>query len=80
MGNLEKNKQIFDVLYSQRDAIEHEFGATLDWRRLDDKRASRILRIITGEGSLSEPEKWGTLQELMIDAAIKFDKAFRSRL
>ena len=80
IGNFEKNKLVFDSLLNQKDTIENEIGYPLEWRRLDDKRASRIIRFIEGEGSLNEPEKWARLQEIMIDSAMRFDKAFRNRL
>ncbi|MCP9481152.1 DUF4268 domain-containing protein [Shimia sp. CNT1-13L.2] len=38
-----ENKWLFDQLYSQRDAIQAAFGAELDWRRMDNKKASRIV-------------------------------------
>lgn len=42
------NKALFDALYSDREAIEAAFGATLYWQRLDDKRASRISFAVPG--------------------------------
>lgn len=80
VGDQEKNKRIFDSLYSELEAIEAECGSSLDWRRLDDKRSSRIVMYITGKGSLDEIEKWDQLQDLMIEAMIRVDSAFRKRL
>ncbi|KAB2856845.1 MAG: DUF4268 domain-containing protein [Anaerolineae bacterium] len=79
-GVYDKNKAIFDTLYLERDTIELEMGEELDWRRLDDKRASHITKRIEGFGSLNEPERWPELQEIMIDAMIIFDKVFRGRI
>jgi len=80
VGDWEKNKAAFDFLYADRDAIEAEFGDSLDWRRLDDKRASRVVKVYHGYGSLNEPETWPELQELLIEKIIQFDKVFRKRI
>lgn len=74
----EKNKAIFDALYAEKDAIEAEFGEPLDWRRLDDKRACRILKLF--DGGLRTPDRWDDLQEAMIDAMIRLDAALRPRI
>jgi hypothetical protein len=74
VGDHDKNKHIFEMLAQQRDEIEAEFGDKLDWRRLDDRCASRVVKVYRGYGSLREREKWATLQDLLIDAMIRFDK------
>src|SRR5690606_10390575 len=38
----DENKMMFDALCSERHEIERSFGAELDWRRLDEKKASII--------------------------------------
>ena len=38
-----ENKWVFDQLFNEKDRIEEAFGAELDWRRMDDKKASRIV-------------------------------------
>jgi hypothetical protein len=78
-GDGEKNKRIFDELHAQKEQIEIEFGEELDWRRLDDKRASRVVKYYYN-GGIDTPEKWPAIQDQMIDAMIRLDKAFRPRL
>lgn len=80
VGYQEKNKSIFDRLYAEKDAIESEFGDALEWRRLDDKRTSRIVKSYHGYGGLHERDKWENLQDILIDALIRFDKTMRKRV
>ncbi len=80
VGNQDKNKAIFDQLHAEREAIEREFGEKLDWRRLDHKRASRVVMSYRNRGNLHEKDKWDELQEVMIDMMIRFDKVFRNRI
>lgn len=42
-GDGAENKRLFDQLYAQRGEIEIAFGHSLDWRRMDDKKQSRIV-------------------------------------
>jgi len=70
------NKARFDQLYKYKDKIEEDFGGTLNWERLDDRRASRISCRFTGIG-LKDKEKWSGLQDKLIDIMTRFEKAFR---
>ena len=38
-----ENKRLFDQLFSRRAEIEAAFGHPLEWRRMDDKKQSRIV-------------------------------------
>lgn len=42
------NKELYDNLYACKDEIERELQFELDWRRLDNKKASRIIHFIDG--------------------------------
>lgn len=72
------NKERFDQLIKNKDEIEKIFGGKLNWERLDSKRASRIS--VRFEGSLKNKDSWDELQEKMIDAMIRIEKAFRKTI
>ena len=42
------NKNLFDSLYKNKEKIEKELGFKLEWRRLDNSKASRIIYQIRG--------------------------------
>lgn len=42
------NKDLFDKLYQKKDEIELDLGFELEWRRLDNSKASRIVTFIKG--------------------------------
>lgn len=73
-GSDKINKQRFDALFKHKKEIEKTFGKKLIWQRLDTKRASRIRYNILGIG-LRNKERWPELQNKMIDAMIRLEKA-----
>lgn len=73
-GSDKINKRRFDELYKHKKEIEKIFGKKLIWQRLDTKRASKIRFNIPGIG-LRDKEKWSELQNKMIDAMIRLEKA-----
>jgi hypothetical protein len=79
-GSPQQNKAIFDALYEDGEAIEAEFGAPLDWQRLDNRRACRIRYVVGEQDALDHPEGWPDLQEALIDAMIRLDRTFRQRI
>ena len=74
-----ENKNIFDELQSYKAEIEKDFGDKLKWERLDDRRASRISKRFDYAG-LNDREKWGKLQDDMIDGMIKLEKALKKHI
>lgn len=45
---ISNNKDLFDKLYDEKEVIENQLSFSLDWQRLDNKKASRIITKITG--------------------------------
>lgn len=78
IGDSEKNKKLFDWLFEKRAIIEKEYGESLDWERLDDRRASRIA--IYREGSVDDAEILKEIQSWAIQELLKFRKAFSPHL
>jgi hypothetical protein len=76
----EKNKRWYDQLYSNKEAIESDFGGPLIWERLDNARASRILCKVRGFGLKDGTDKWPVSQDAMIDAMIRLSKATMPRI
>jgi len=69
-----ENKEIFDKLIAAREDIEQTFGGSLEWERLDGKRACRIRKQINLGGYLDE-QAWPKVHEAMVDAMIRLHKA-----
>ncbi len=73
-----ENKQFFDQLYSQKDAIEAEFGAEFDWRRMDDKKSSRIIYAKSFDGF--NREVWPEMISWLSAHIQKLEATFSERL
>lgn len=71
----DENKRLFDKLFAQRDQIETKFGAKFDWRRNDDKKASRIVyaKVFDGysEENWSEMISWLSVHMRKLEAAFR---------
>ena len=76
----DENKQIFDSLAQSKDNIESVFGSSLEWQRLEGKRACRIKKQIERGGYRDDPSTWPSTHEVMIDAMIQLEKAFRPHI
>ena len=79
-GDAAENKQIFDHLYAMKDEIEKSFGGTLQWERLDTKRACRIKYIVECGGYRSPEAQWPEIQSEMVDTMTKLEASIRPGL
>ena len=70
------DKQIFDNLYQEKEKIEKELGLSLDWQRLDGKKASRIMYRIPGL-DFDNHSNYDELMNEIIDKAVAFSTTFK---
>lgn len=69
------NKAFFDSLESDRENINRRFGTTLEWERLEDRRASRIR--VTREGSIDvDSEQIEQIRIWGVVSLLKFREVF----
>ncbi|KGF08625.1 hypothetical protein HMPREF1635_06875 [Clostridiales bacterium S5-A14a] len=73
------NKELFDKLYSEAEAIQEELNFTMEWQRLDNKKASRIIYYISGL-DFNNHKNYDELINEVIDKVIVIRDSFRSRL
>jgi hypothetical protein len=73
------DKDLYDKLSDDKETIEQELNLTLDWQRLDDKKASRIMYRIPGL-NFDDHSNYDQLINEMIDKAILFAKVFKKRV
>jgi hypothetical protein len=66
---------MFDKLMASKDAIETQFGGSLEWQRLEEKRACRIRKVLEVGGYRADEAKWPEVQDAMIDAMVRLQAA-----
>ena len=69
----QRNKEIFDFLYSRKAEIENNFAQEITWSRYDDKESSKLHTSVTG--NYFEEDQWAELVDKMTDIMIEFHKA-----
>ena len=73
--DVEKNKKLFDWLFSQKNDIHEKYGCALEWERLDERKASRIA--LYRDGSIEDSdEELRAIQEWHIEHLLKFKSTF----
>lgn len=72
---INNNKDLYDSLYQMKDEIEEKLGLSLEWLRLDNKKASRILTYIDGL-DFNNHDNYPQLIDETIEKVIKMRRAF----
>ena len=75
----EENKAIFDKLFRSRKSIEEAFGHALEWQRLDGRQACRVRKVFAN-GGYRDDERWPEVQDALIDAMVRLEKAFKPHI
>lgn len=70
------NKELFDKLYQKKDEIELDLGFELEWRRLDNSKASRIVTFIQGL-NFDDHSNYIDLMNKTIDLAVLMRDTFK---
>lgn len=76
---INNNKELFDSLYDQKEEIEKEIGLTLEWNRLDTKKASRILHSIDGL-DFDNHSNYNELMNKIIDVVLNMREVFKKHI
>lgn len=78
MASKETAKAYFNLLLRDKDAIEAEIGAALEWRELPNKTVSKI--VLFKDADPADTGDWLKQQQWFKDTIEKFDRAFRQRV
>lgn len=71
------NKVLFEKLFAQKDEIEQKLGLSLDWRRLDNRKASRIVHSFGGL-NFADHSNYPALMEEIIHKTVVMREVFSS--
>ncbi len=74
--HIHDSKPLFDSLYENKEQIEKAVGHSLNWMRLDGKKASRIVTYIPGL-DFTDKSNYKELMEKTLDEVLVFRKAFK---
>lgn len=70
------NKDLFDKLFEEKEKIEKDLGLTLEWRRLNGSKASRIMYKIKGL-NFDDHDNYNELMNKTIDLAVLMRDTFK---
>ena len=73
----DENIRIFEKLVKEKETIEKSFGGSLEWDRLETRRACRIKKIIREGGYHDAETKWPEIHASMVEAIIRLEKALK---
>lgn len=70
------NKSLYDTFYSNKDSIEKEIGHSINWDKLDDKKAAYAYTFIEGL-DFNKQDNYDALMNSVINEVLLFRKAFK---
>lgn len=70
------NKELFDRLYSESETIQNELDFSMNWQRLDNKKASRIIYYMGGL-DFDNHENYDELINEVIDKVVIIKNTFK---
>jgi Domain of unknown function (DUF4268) len=73
----EDNQKILDHLKNRKPEIEQAFGEPLEWYEPEGIRLRRIIHEVKAGGYKDEGAKWPEIQDAIIDAMVRLEKALR---
>ncbi|MBB5035211.1 DUF4268 domain-containing protein [Prosthecobacter vanneervenii] len=74
----EQNKTLFDTLYQRCAALEQRFGEPLEWRRLDEKKASIILARKLFDGY--NKDNWADMIKWLVERVQRMEETFEPEI
>jgi hypothetical protein len=79
IGDKDANKAAFSTLQEHQQEIEAQMGMTLNWARLENRKASRIsvarpAKVTDSPGELEDAKQWA------LDTMLKFVDAFQGHI
>lgn len=74
-GDHAQNKHFFELLLCDKEAIETELGTSLEWEKLEDKRASRV-GIYRSGSILDSKKELDEIQSWIVTYLTSFKKTF----
>jgi hypothetical protein len=73
----DENRMILNQLKSHEAQIQHEFGAPLEWYEPEGVRLCRVISKVNTGGYKDDEAKWPEIQDAIIDAMVRLEKALR---
>jgi hypothetical protein len=75
----DQNKALFDKLLRSRQPIENSFGDSLEWQRLEGRRACRV-KTRSFPRSYRDEAQWPAMHESMVDVMVRFERALKPHI
>jgi hypothetical protein len=75
-GGKQRNTEALNTFLAHRTQIEKVFEGPLEWQDMPEVRACAIRKVFT-DGYSTPEEDWPALQNRMIDAMVRLDRALR---